>query len=142
MKYQANPVIVDAWRITTVRVLSPGCVAVTLENWPGVVHCGAELTARFTPGVGDYWVMQADGYCYLNPAAVFERKYSRCTDGPLTPGPFTGGAAESIEVLEMLAADRRQPPVFKRATCRGSYALGSACGHCERCDWERGQRGM
>ncbi len=22
-------------------------------------------------------------------------------------------------------------------TCRGSYTLGTACGHCERCTWER-----
>lgn len=28
-------------------------------------------------------------------------------------------------------------PEFKKATCRGCYALGTACGHCERCLWER-----
>jgi hypothetical protein len=33
--------------------------------------------------------------------------------------------------------DHRQPPVFKGATCKGSYALGTACGDCERCTWER-----
>jgi hypothetical protein len=27
-------------------------------------------------------------------------------------------------------------PVFLRPTCRGCFALRSACGHCERCDWE------
>lgn len=32
-----------------------------------------------------------------------------------------------------------EPPIFTRPTCRGSFALGSACGHCERCDWERAQ---
>jgi len=26
---------------------------------------------------------------------------------------------------------------WKNATCRGSYALGTACGKCEACDYER-----
>lgn len=28
-------------------------------------------------------------------------------------------------------------PAFKRPTCRGCYALGTACGNCERCERER-----
>lgn len=36
-----------------------------------------------------------------------------------------------------------RPPfeTFTKPTCRGSYAFNSACGHCERCAWEREQMG-
>lgn len=33
----------------------------------------------------------------------------------------------------------KKMPKFKNAICRGCLALGNACGHCERCDWERKQ---
>lgn len=32
-----------------------------------------------------------------------------------------------------------RPPPFKNATCRGSLKLGTACGQCEACEWERAQ---
>jgi len=35
------------------------------------------MTVRYCPVVGDYLVTQADGYEYLNPRDVFERKYSK-----------------------------------------------------------------
>ncbi len=33
------------------------------------------MTARYTPVEGDYVVTQEDGYTYINPRDVFERKY-------------------------------------------------------------------
>lgn len=36
----------------------------------------AGMLARMNPNVGDYWVIQEDGYVYLNPREVFRRKYS------------------------------------------------------------------
>jgi len=35
-----------------------------------------EMTARYFPIEGDYLVTQEDGYVYINPKEVFERKYS------------------------------------------------------------------
>ena len=36
-----------------------------------------------------------------------------------------------------LNIDLSNPPEFNGATCRGSYAFGTACGLCEKCEWER-----
>jgi hypothetical protein len=76
MKYQANPVIVDAFKITfvTAKQTLGGSTALELEDGSTVVAT-AEMTARMTPVEGDYWVIQPDGYIYLNPKEVFERKY-------------------------------------------------------------------
>lgn len=40
------------------------------------------MCARYEPRVGDYLVTQEDGYEYLNPKDVFERKYSAGTADP------------------------------------------------------------
>lgn len=92
MKYQANPVVVDAFVIKEVNsvprptideleeILNKGKEPVNglllkLDNGDEV-NATPEMTSRMTPVTGDYWVIQSDGYVYLNPKEVFERKYS------------------------------------------------------------------
>jgi len=75
MKYIANPVVVDAFAIKDVGpVLDDGSRWLDLEGAP-TSQASAEMMSRMTPRVGDYWVVQSDGYVYLNPKDVFERKY-------------------------------------------------------------------
>ncbi len=77
MKYIANPVIVDAFKIVKVGPvadLSAGEQTLKLEDG-NLVQTDKRMTARMSPQVGDYWVIQSDGYIYLNPKEVFERKY-------------------------------------------------------------------
>ena len=42
-----------------------------------------------------------------------------------------------VEAARITAIDGQNPPAFAGVVCRGSFVLGSACGHCERCPWER-----
>lgn len=75
MKYRANPVLVDAFQIAHVgRADTDG--GRKIYHSEGSAYANAELLARIEPEPGDYWVVQADGYCYLNPRDVFERKYA------------------------------------------------------------------
>lgn len=86
MKYQAKPVIVDAFKITVVRgIRSSGVATLDLEDGR-VVVADATMTARMWPKVGDYWVIQEDGYNYLNPAEVFTRKYEAADPNALELG--------------------------------------------------------
>lgn len=81
MKYQANPVIVEALRIEEVMgTLPSGHTGLVLED-NGWHLATQEQTARMKPVVGDYVVTQEDGYVYLNPRDVFQRKYSPVTIG-------------------------------------------------------------
>lgn len=75
MKYQANPIIVDAFKITDTSDNEDGTMQLTLDDGQSV-KTREGMTARMTPVAGDYWVIQPDGYIYLNPKAVFENKYS------------------------------------------------------------------
>lgn len=76
MKYVANPVEVDAFEILAVKFVK-GQEGAYLELDNGLSKIALpEMMARMTPKPGDYWVVQSDGYVYLNPKEVFERKYS------------------------------------------------------------------
>ena len=82
MKYVANPVIVTAFKITDIgKCQVDNCEikhnkVILLENGqPKIVS--HDMLCRFDLQVGDYWVQQEDGYVYLNPKEVFERKYSK-----------------------------------------------------------------
>jgi len=44
---------------------------------------------------------------------------------------------KEVGAVKIKAIEQEKMPEFKHATCRGSYALGTACGNCERCTWER-----
>ena len=74
-KFIARPVEVDAYQIE--RVVSdqhPNYMLVLLDN--GQTYLAEEaMLSRIHPHSGDYLVIQADGYEYLNPKDVFERKY-------------------------------------------------------------------
>lgn len=87
-KFVANPVVVDAFVIKSVY-LHPldedgryAGAALTLDIGLPLssavlkVEATPEMLSRISPQIGDYWVRQEDGYEYLNPKAVFEKKYS------------------------------------------------------------------
>lgn len=75
MEYTAKPVKVNAHTIIGVGSILPN----------GSMHCATqdgenrvatkEMISRFIPSSGDYWVITSDGYEYLNPKDVFEKKY-------------------------------------------------------------------
>lgn len=70
---------VEAWEIAWVGPLRPGePISLELTNGERVV-APPEVFARYGPQPGDYWVVQEDGYAYINPRHVFERKYSPIT---------------------------------------------------------------
>ena len=86
MKYQAKPVIVDAFEIVAVHgYIVPDGLKLSLDNGDLVVATEG-MCARYTPIVGDYWVIQSDGYAYLNPKEVFERKYAKISRSEVEEG--------------------------------------------------------
>lgn len=80
MRYRANPVEVDAEIITEVGgILGNGSIEITIQSGRKIM-CHKGMVSRMIPQPGDYIVRQADGYVYLNPKDVFERKYSPIPD--------------------------------------------------------------
>jgi len=76
MEYIANPVTVLAFKISSIiQCDDNGNLELLLENGNKVIAT-KEMISRFIPSPGDYWVQQQDGYIYVNPKDVFERKYS------------------------------------------------------------------
>lgn len=100
MKYRANPVEVEAFKITNDAPMLEADQQTGFElmlegkSWP--VFADLKMTARMTPLIGDYWVIQSDGYVYLNPKDVFGRKYSPI-DESKTVLQFT---AEQLKALK------------------------------------------
>ncbi len=42
---------------------------------------------------------------------------------------------KEVWALKIAAIFRAQEPVFEGPVCKGAVALGTACGHCERCKY-------
>jgi hypothetical protein len=77
MRYIANPVEVDAFVIETVHPPENNG-KVMLDCSEGKrLFATPEMCSRMKPAAGDYFVIQSDGYAYLNPKEVFERKYTK-----------------------------------------------------------------
>ena len=75
MIYEANPVRVDAHIIISVGAVLPnGSMHVATQDGENRIAT-ASMISRYIPVAGDYWVIQEDGYEYVNPKDVFERKY-------------------------------------------------------------------
>ena len=73
----ANPVRVTAARIIAVLPPTDERTRTDLTLEDGTVFEADEgMTARYMPVPGDFIVVQEDGYTYVNPREVFERKYA------------------------------------------------------------------
>jgi hypothetical protein len=76
MKYTAKPVIVDAFQILSIGDSDANDSIMCACDDGQSRLATSEMCARMTPSSGDYWVIQPDGYEYLNPKTVFEAKYA------------------------------------------------------------------
>jgi hypothetical protein len=93
MRYQAKPVFVEAFLIIAVSVILPDGTRVCHLAGGEMKVAHEAMMARYVPSAGDYWVRQEDGYEYINPKDVFERKYALVQSGHM---PF-GQALEALK---------------------------------------------
>ena len=97
----ANPVRVNALQIASIFPADGDGHAGTLvlcDNGDEV-RLTPEMTSRHTPSIGDYVVTQEDGYVYLNPKDVFERKYRRPDLDPVRR-PFGQDFSYALDALK------------------------------------------
>lgn len=73
--HTANPVRVNAAAILEVTEQLSGNLMLRLSDGRNY-EADTSMTVRYRPVAGDYLVTQEDGYEYLNPKDVFERKYN------------------------------------------------------------------
>lgn len=93
MKAIANPVEVEYGVIESIPVPDVGTLLdepnahfYVHVRWhpdfaPKLEKIDSGMSARYVPIVGDYLVVQSDGYRYINPKEVFERKYRKADGG-------------------------------------------------------------
>jgi hypothetical protein len=86
----ANPVAVTAQVITGIQSIVEGAM-LALEGTTTEHFVDHAMLARYTPTPGDYLVTQDDGYTYVNPKAVFERKYASIAPLDATNPPPVAG---------------------------------------------------
>lgn len=91
MKYKANPVAVEAFRIVSVRPPTNNGTHIILEDGRNIIAEPPQV-ARMQPTVGDYWVTRADGYCYIEHKGVFESGFGAedAKAAPVAAGRKTG----------------------------------------------------
>lgn len=106
MRYIANPVTVEAKRIVQAGLWDADGIHLELEDGSTFVAT-SEMTSRMVPEPGDYVVWQDDGYVYLNPAEVFERKYRPADAEEGFEIDLENGRLSFSDALELLKAGHR-----------------------------------